>query len=133
MNADWLLQLNLDWLLQPAVQDAIIALGTLGSLALWISAKVESRSNSRAIRTLQESTDGSIRGLGEKLESSLIPAETTPLAVEQVNGLNLTTRTKVLRMYRRGDQAETIAAALRLQQKEVELLLKLDRMLEGAR
>ena len=133
MNVDWLLQLNFDWLLQPAVQDAIIALGTLGSLALWVSAKIESRSNTRAILALRESTDGSLRGLDEKLESARVPAEITPVAMERVQGLNLTTRTKVLRMYRRGDQAETIAAALQLQPKEVELLLKVDRILEGVR
>jgi hypothetical protein len=124
---------DFDWLLQPAVQDAIIALGTLGSLALWISAKVESRSNTRAIRSLRELTDGSIRALDEKLGTSLVAVEETPVAAPQIQGLNLTTRTKVLRMHRRGEQAETIAAALRLQREEVELVLKLDRLLEGSR
>lgn len=40
------------------------------------------------------------------------------------SGLNLNKRTQVIRMSRRGDRAETIAASLQLPQREVELLLK---------
>jgi hypothetical protein len=40
------------------------------------------------------------------------------------SGLNLNKRTQVIRMSRRGDQAETIAASLNLPRREVELLLK---------
>jgi hypothetical protein len=40
------------------------------------------------------------------------------------SGLNLNKRTQVIRMSRRGEQADKIAAALNLPQREVELLLK---------
>jgi hypothetical protein len=41
------------------------------------------------------------------------------------SGLNLNKRTQVIRMSRRGEQAETIAASLNLPRREVELLLKI--------
>jgi hypothetical protein len=41
------------------------------------------------------------------------------------SGLNLNKRTQVIRMSRRGDQAEKIAASLNLPRREVELLLKI--------
>jgi hypothetical protein len=44
----------------------------------------------------------------------------------------MTTRAKVLRMHRRGETTSTIAAALGAQQEEVELLLKLDRLLDAS-
>lgn len=40
------------------------------------------------------------------------------------SGLNLNKRTQVIRMSRRGEQAEKIAATLNLPRREVELLLK---------
>ena len=40
------------------------------------------------------------------------------------SGLNLNKRTQVIRMSRRGEQADKIAASLNLPQREVELLLK---------
>jgi hypothetical protein len=40
------------------------------------------------------------------------------------SGLNLNKRSQVIRMSRRGEQAEKIAASLNLPQREVELLLK---------
>jgi hypothetical protein len=43
--------------------------------------------------------------------------------------MNLTTRTKALRMHQRGETIPGIAAALGVQQEEVDLLLKLDRLL----
>jgi hypothetical protein len=41
------------------------------------------------------------------------------------SGLNLNKRSQVIRMSRRGEQAEKIAATLNLPQREVELLLKI--------
>jgi hypothetical protein len=49
------------------------------------------------------------------------------------SGLNLNKRTQAIRMSRRGEQAEMIAAALSLPRREVELLLKVHgRMIYGA-
>ena len=43
-------------------------------------------------------------------------------------GLNLSKRSNALRMHRRGEGAEQIAAALELQRQEVDLLLKVHRI-----
>ncbi len=43
-------------------------------------------------------------------------------------GMNLSKRTQALRMHRRGDQPEQIAAALEVPEQEVELLLKVHRI-----
>lgn len=45
------------------------------------------------------------------------------------SGMNLTRRTQAMRMLRRGEGVETIAAALGLPRKEVELLVKVQRIL----
>jgi DNA-binding NarL/FixJ family response regulator len=43
-------------------------------------------------------------------------------------GMNITRRTQVLRLHRRGESTEGIAAALGLRRHEVELLVKIHRM-----
>lgn len=43
-------------------------------------------------------------------------------------GLNLTTRTQVLRLHRRGESAEQIASILEIPKQEVDLLLKVHRI-----
>ena len=43
--------------------------------------------------------------------------------------LNLTTRAKALRMYRRGESAASIAAALGSPRNEVDLLIKIQRLM----
>ena len=43
-------------------------------------------------------------------------------------GLNLTKRTQILRMQRRGESLNSIAAAIQLPLAEVTLILKLDRL-----
>jgi hypothetical protein len=45
--------------------------------------------------------------------------------------LNLTKRAQALRMYRRGETVASIAAALQTPSTEIELLLKVDRLLES--
>ena len=44
------------------------------------------------------------------------------------SGLNVSRRTQVIRMSRRGDGAETIATSLHLPKREVELVLKVHRL-----
>jgi hypothetical protein len=46
-------------------------------------------------------------------------------------GLNLSTRSQALRMHRRGNPPERIAAALQVPLQEVDLLLKVQRIIAG--
>ena len=48
------------------------------------------------------------------------------------SGLNLTKRSQVIRMSRRGERAENIAASLSLPRGEVDLLLKINALAAGS-
>jgi hypothetical protein len=126
--------MNFDWILAPVIQEIVLGAGLLGSLALWMSAKAETRALWSELAALRASTDeaiGELAAQSEKLREAPVcePASSAP-GLMAVQGLNLTARTKVLRMHRRGEAPSSIAAALGVQQEEVNLVLKLDRMLE---
>jgi hypothetical protein len=127
--------MNFDWIMAPLTQAAILGAGLLGSLAMWISAKSETRAASREVERLRISTEATIKELAARIqEMRAEPADEPPSAPAPnmtMQGFNLTTRTKVLRMHRRGETASSIAAALGVQHEEVDLLLKLDQMLEA--
>jgi hypothetical protein len=61
----------------------------------------------------------------EEAESrtGVLVAPTSPRA-----GVNLTIRSQALRMYRRGETIQRIAAALEVPEQEVELLIKVQQM-----
>lgn len=61
----------------------------------------------------------SVRMLDAEERAGILVAPTPPKS-----GLNLNKRTQVIRMSRRGEQPEKIAASLNLPRREVELLLK---------
>ena len=129
--------MSMDWMLQPVTQvaalGAVLGVGLLGSLALWVSVKIEmraSRKEAQALRSLTEATINGLRGRIEELRA-LPPCDPVPsTGPTTVQGLNLTTRTKALRMYHRGETIPLIAAALGVPKEEVELLLKLDHLLK---
>jgi hypothetical protein len=123
---------NIDWLLAPVTQAVILGAGLIGSLALWISAKIEARRAQKTFEAFRLSTQtlikdlaGRVAEIGEAAVS--YPAPSSSMTVQ---GLNLTTRTKALRMHRRGENISSIAAALEVRQEEIELLLKLERLAE---
>jgi hypothetical protein len=127
--------MNLDLILAPVTQAAVLGAGLLASLALWIGAKMETRAVSKELELLRVSTEATLKELTAQIQA--VPTEPvseslpTPSTMMTVQGLNLTTRTKVLRMHRRGETTSSIAAALGVQHEEVDLLVKLDRMLEA--
>lgn len=76
----------------------------------------------------QESAGGELKAQLANLSARVLDAEEragvlVPPAPPR-SGLNLNKRTQALRMSRRGEQAEKIAATLNLPRREVELLLK---------
>lgn len=110
-----------------------VSLSTLSSLALLRARALVRRSEQRAqanqervealLESLRESQDllaAEVRDR-EPLYPSVLPGPPKP-------GLNLSTRSQALRMHRRGDPPDRIAAALDLPLQEVDLLLKVHRI-----
>jgi hypothetical protein len=124
--------MNGGWILEPLSHTVILGGGLAGALSLWISAKIEMRVFRKTFDAFRLSAEGEIRELRTKIEQLQAKPEPdpAPAPVMNVQSLNLTTRTKALRMHRRGEAIPSIAAALGAQQEEIDLLLKLDRMLE---
>ena len=77
-----------------------------------------------AIRKLEEQLDSATARIQDAEEHAgmLVPPATPK------SGLNVSLRTQVIRMSRRGDRAEHIAASLSVPKREVELLLKVHRL-----
>lgn len=124
--------MNASWILAPVMQAVILGTGLIGCVALWISVKIEARSSGKKTEVFRRSVEAAIKDLESKIEElrKAPAADPIPAGPRTVEGLNLTTRAKALRMSRRGEPISSIAAALGVQQEEVELLLKLDRLLE---
>ena len=60
----------------------------------------------------------------QMLEFRREPAPVAPMAAQPKAGLNLSKRSQALRMHRRGDAPELIAAALEVPRQEIDLLVK---------
>ena len=87
--------------------------------------KCEGRLESTSVQI----TEG-VRDLNRKI-SELEEADTEPLAdggATLANGLNTTLRSKVLKMHRMGQSTDNIAETLRVPRGEVDLLLKVHRI-----
>ena len=87
------------------------------------------RDLSRTIREQREHFQNGMQQWREELESIRVeapPEGMRPAAGQQA--LNLNKRGQVLRMRRRGENPETIAAALSLPRNEVDLLLKVHQL-----
>jgi len=134
--------MNAQWVMNPVNQIAILCgvlgIGMMGSLTLWISTKMDVRAVKKAIEAYREATDAKIEELRAALETAaeamkVMPAPASAPVVSvplSVQGLDLTNRTKALRMARRGEPVGSISASLGVAQEEIELLLKLERLLE---
>lgn len=127
--------MNFDWVLHPLLQGGLQAGGLALCLYLFLGAKHEARRTSRrlaenrqevdrALESIRQAVDQIRAGLCEVSEVSSKLVAPPPTA----SGLNLTKRSQALRMHRRGESPEYIAAALVMPQGEVELLLKVEQI-----
>jgi hypothetical protein len=129
--------MNVNWLLNPVTQIAVLSgvlgVGLIGSLTLWISLRMDVRAAKKAQAAYRETTEAAIAELRAAIEKTTEADEPRPAvsAAMAVQGLDLTNRTKALRMSRRGESVGSIAASLGVAQEEIELLLKLERLLEA--
>jgi hypothetical protein len=129
---------NPEFMLQPLVFYVLLAAGFGLCLYLFVTLKTEIRGLLR--RSLQERQQvealetalGDARLAVQSLETDLRAVERqTGMLVAPAparSGLNLSKRTHVLRMHRAGQDGAGIAAALALPRSEVELLIKVHRI-----
>ena len=125
--------MNLDWILNPLTPFVAVALALAACIAFFLSTKGEvyrlrraaDRNQLALARKLQE-MESTVVSLSQRPPEPAIPAPSPSLRPS----LNLTRRTQALRMRRRGESAESIAAALAAPRNEIELLLKVYEIVE---
>jgi hypothetical protein len=122
-----------DWLLHPLTHYGFLGFGM--ALCVYLCFVVERNAHAASERLKRKNLHleglivdlrNQINGLRSAVEHSEQSAA-PPAVAFAPSGMNLTKRSQVLRMYRRGEQPESIAAALHLPRTEVDLLLKLHR------
>jgi len=124
---------GLDWMLHPALTYAVIAVGLGLCVFLFFSLKRDLLSSEirgrKKVSALEAEWAGKMEALDERWKelsqiSSLLVAPAPPRS-----GLNLNKRSQALRLSRRGETPREIAAALAIPLNEVELLVKVQRIL----
>jgi hypothetical protein len=113
---------------------ALAAASLLGNLVLFLLLKAElhrHKSQSKASLRQAESRTGSIEAQLQQWRSeiNLLAQPASTVTYSPRPSLNINRRHQVLRLRRRGDRPEQIAAALGVPLNEVELLLKLHQAL----
>jgi len=132
---------NPEWMLHPLVCYGLLVAGLGLCLCLFATLKVEiqgllrrSLAQRQQLQAL-ESALGETRVAVQSLETDLREVENqTGMLVAPAparSGLNLSKRTQVLRMHRAGQDSAGIAAMLALPRSEVELLIKVHRIVVG--
>jgi len=121
--------MRLEWIiLHPAAPYAALAIGLTLCLTLFISLKRDLRDGERRWRKKFDSLETELKKKASELdELSRISSQLVAPAPPH-SGLNLTKRSQAVRMIRRGDTPRDIATALDLPQNEVELLVKVHRI-----
>jgi hypothetical protein len=116
----------------PLAPFLLIGMHGIVSLFFFLSLDHEMRLLRRASKrrhAAQEADAGELKTQLAQLAARVLDAEERAgvlvAPAPPPSGLNLNKRTQVIRMSRRGERAETIAASLHLPQREVELLLKI--------
>lgn len=128
--------MNLDWILSPLTLYVVAALALVACIAVFVSMQVQV---CRLRRTAEENRQVVTRQL-QQMEQVMagIDQPRADAAAAQPGpslgpSLNLTRRTQALRMRRRGESAESIAAALCTPRNEIELLFKVYEMVDYRR
>ena len=121
-------------MLQVYLLYALLATGLAFCLYLFYTVKVENRTAQKRVAARLDMLEAGLQSLCSRLDElrgdfESIGTEPVALTAPALRpGINLTKRTQVLRLHRRGESIPTIAGALAVPQKEVELLLKVQRL-----
>ncbi len=124
------------WVDHPLTCYALLGTGLALCLYLFVAAKVELR----AVELRSRKFETELRLELESLRSRVLAAENTLTHLEEQSGalvapppapsgLNLSKRSQVLRRCRLGEDAARIASGLGIPRSEVDLLIKVNRLL----
>jgi hypothetical protein len=124
------------WVLALAVLSGVVLAGAgLSLFALWRAHALvrEIGGKAAAARAQRDDTDRGLRDSVDSLTARLAELERQPAAVVGTPvtarpSLNLSKRSQALRMHRQGQPPEQIARTLEIPRQEVELLLKVHRI-----
>jgi hypothetical protein len=134
-SANWL-----TWV-EAAVQPLVVVFSILAGLVLastalgfaaFARAKGLARAGHEQSRAVQDRCDAAIETMRQRLDALAVEnnearRQTACVPVPKP-GFNLSIRSQALRMHRRGETPEQIAAALEVPRQEVDLLLKVHRI-----
>jgi len=123
--------MNLNWISTPLVAYAAAALSLLAILSFSLTFKREVslvRRNVESSRQEAASQLEEMQACISKLQEKVTEIGDRP--AEDIASLNTSRRVQALRMHRRGESVETIAAALKNPRNEIELLVKVLAMAE---
>ncbi|HUO32444.1 MAG TPA: hypothetical protein VMU80_24730 [Bryobacteraceae bacterium] len=132
---------GLIWFLHPLVCYVLLAIGMGLNAYLFVTLKAELRALARS-RNEQRSQLAALEETLAEARRSIRQSQADLREVEQQtgmlvapaaarSGLNLSKRTQVLRLHRAGHDTAGIATALALPHAEVDLLIKVHRMVIG--
>lgn len=115
----------------PVFPSGLLAIGLGFCTFLFVTLKLDLQRVHKHHADIEARLEGLLRDSSSEIDavkSGLKSVEEKAGALPQVSapkpGMNMTRRSQVLRMHRRGERPEQIAAALNLPLNEVELLLK---------
>ena len=107
---------------------AVVAAALATCIYLFATVKRECAEQRRAAAERAESLAGALRQLEARIAEVERDLEGTPSIAAAGSGMNLNRRTQALRLIRKGEAPDRIAAVLSLPLKEVELLSKVNRV-----
>jgi len=115
---------------------AVLAVAAIGVslFAVWRAQVLATLATERAREGVEgcEATIGALQkildGLASELQDLKLHGASAPLPAVPKAGLNLCKRSQALRMHRKGDPPAQIAAALEVPLQEVDLLIKVHRI-----
>jgi hypothetical protein len=113
-------------MIQSILQYVLLALGLVASLSLFLSLKHEIQANTRKHRQKIEEMIARLDEAAKAAELAAPPMEVFVRAPRP--GFNLNQRAQALRLLRRGEEVAHVAAALGVPRREVELLVRVQRM-----
>ena len=109
----------------------LVAAGMLGCLWLFFALKRDLRISENRHRKEIEEVSEAIRGLERRWEHDREQAEVAGSRALISNGMNFSKRSQALRMMRKGEDPERVAATLKLPAGEIQLLRKVTEIAAG--